>query len=304
VTGATVDAWMQHLPAGFGSDPKFDSLRHWVPGVLTGPEIPVEVTVEAMDRAGVGIGLLCSWWGPQGPLITNNEVASMVARYPDRFRGVASVDLHRPLDAIRELRRCVRDLGFIALRVVPWLWGLPPDDRRYYPLYAECVELDIAFCTQAGHAGPLCPSEPGRPIPYLDHVALEFPELRIVAGHIGYPWTAEMISLATKYPNVFIDTSAYKVSRYPDELVTYMRGHGRSKVLFGSNHPAWPAADCLLALADLDLGEEARDLFLHVNAERVFRLAPAPQLDGGKRGSPPGAGQRGVVTDRGGLVGL
>ena len=74
-----------------------------------------------------------------------------------------------------------------------------------------------------GHTGPLCPSEPGRPIPYLDHVALEFPELRIVGGHIGFPWTAEMISLATKYPNVHIDTSAYKASRYPTELLDYMR---------------------------------------------------------------------------------
>ena len=92
----------------------------------------------------------------------------------------------------------MRDLGFRALRVVPWLWNLPPSDRRYYPLYAECVQLGIPFCLQVGHTGPLCPSEPGLPIPYLDTVALEFPELVIVGGHIGYPWTAEMISLATR----------------------------------------------------------------------------------------------------------
>jgi predicted TIM-barrel fold metal-dependent hydrolase len=40
----------------------------------------------------------------------------------------------------------LRQLGFRALRVVPWLWDLPPSDRRYYPLYAECVELGIPFC--------------------------------------------------------------------------------------------------------------------------------------------------------------
>jgi len=159
---------------------------------------------------------------------------------------------------------------------VPWLWNLPPSDRRYYPLYAECVELGIPFCLQVGHTGPLCPSEPGRPIPYLDTVALEFPELVIVGGHIGYPWTAEMISLATKYPNVYIDTSAYKSSRYPRELVDYLRGHGRHKVLFGSNHPAWPAADCLRDLASLQLDDETAQLFLHGNAERVFGLAGAP----------------------------
>jgi uncharacterized protein len=271
-----IDAWMQHPSAVFLADPMFDSLRQWAPGQLDGGEVPIEATVAAMDAAGVQTGMLSAWWGPQGPLISNDAVAAIISRYPDRFAGVAAADLAHPIPAVRELRRCVRELGFKALRVVPWLWGLPPSDRRYYPLYAECVELGIPFCLQVGHTGPLRPSEPGRPIPYLDTVALEFPELVIVAGHIGYPWTAEMISLATKYPNVYIDTSAYKASRYPRDLVDYLRGHGRRKVLFGSNHPAWPAADCLRDLASLGLDEETAQLFLHGNAERVFAL-PSPQ---------------------------
>ena len=271
-----VDVWMQHPNRAFLTSPMFDSLRRWTHGGLPEGDLPVEKTCSVMDAADVRIGLLCAWWGPQGPLISNDEVASIVARYPDRFVGVASVDLARPLDAVRELRRCVYDLGFRALRVVPWLRGLPPDDRRYYPLLAECVDVGIPFCTQVGHTGPLCPSEPGRPIPYLDHVALEFPELVIVGGHIGYPWTAEMIALATKYPNVYIDTSAYKATRYPPELVDYLRGHGRWKVLFGSNHPAWPARDCLEGLGELGLDDETTALFLHGNAERVFRLPTAP----------------------------
>ncbi len=269
-----IDAWMQHPSAEFLANPMFESLRRWARGQLPGGhEVPAEATVAAMDAAGVRTGMLCAWWGPQGPLISNDSVAAMIAGHPGRFAGVAAVDLARPMDAVRELRRCVTGLGFRALRVVPWLWNLPPSDRRYYPLYAECVELGIPFCLQVGHTGPLCPSEPGRPIPYLDTVALEFPELVIVGGHIGYPWTAEMISLATKYPNVHIDTSAYKASRYPRELVDYLRGHGRRKVLFGSNHPAWPAADCLADLDRLKLDDEATDLFLHGNAERVFGLA-------------------------------
>ena len=210
-----VDVWMQHPSKTFLAQPVFDSLRRWSHGGLPDVEIPLEATIQAMDEAGVRLGLICAWWGPQGPIISNDEVAGFVRRHPDRLVGVASVDLYRPMDAVRELRRCVRQLGFRALRIVPWLWNLPPDDRRYYPLHAECVELGIPFCLQVGHTGPLCPSEPGRPIPYLDHVALEFPELKIVGGHIGYPWCAEMISLATKYPNVYIDTSAYKVRRYP-----------------------------------------------------------------------------------------
>jgi len=267
-----VDAWMQHPSVEFIRDPIFDSLRRWKPSPWSEEAQPVEVTLRAMDEAGVSVGLLCAWWGPSGPIIANDEVAKLCAAHPGRFVGVASVDLHRPMDGVRELRRCVRDLGFKALRVVPWLWGLPPDDRRYYPLYAECCELDVTFCTQVGHAGPLCASEPGRPIPYLDHVALEFPELRIVGGHVGVPWLAEMISLCTKYPNVFVDTSAYTVARYPAELVAYLKTNGRRKVLFGSNHPFWPAADCLTGIADLGLDDTVQRLFLTENARTAFRL--------------------------------
>jgi uncharacterized protein len=182
------------------------------------------------------------------------------------------VDLRRPVQAVRELRRAVRELGFVAVRVVPWLWGLPPNDRRYYPLYAECIELGVPFCTQVGHTGPLRPSETGRPIPYLDDVALEFPELTIVAGHIGYPWTEEMIALARKYPNVYIDTSAYTARRYPHELVSYLADGGRRKVLFGTNYPMITADQALHDLDRLSLDEEARALFLAGNAARVFSL--------------------------------
>src|SRR4051812_3414284 len=51
---------------------------------------------------------------------------------------------------------------FVGVRVVPWLWDLPPNDRRYYPIYAACVEAGVPFCTQISHTGPLKRSETGR----------------------------------------------------------------------------------------------------------------------------------------------
>jgi predicted TIM-barrel fold metal-dependent hydrolase len=79
-----------------------------------------------------------------------------------------------------------------------------------------------------------------------------------------------MISLATKYPNVYIDTSAYVAHRYPAELVAYMRGHGRRKVLFGTNYPMITPAQALRRLDELGLDDEARGLFLGGNASRLF----------------------------------
>lgn len=115
------------------------------------------------------------------------------------------------------------------------------------------------------------PSEVGRPI-YLDQVALDFPELVIVAGHIGYPWTDEAIAVATKHPNVYIDTSAYTADRYPPALVDYLKHHGRKKVLFGSNYPMITPAKALAGIDTLALPPEVQADFLDGNARRVFNL--------------------------------
>lgn len=267
-----IDVWMQHPTMRFINHPMFESLRRWTGIEKATGDLPIEFTIDAMNQAGVARGLVCAWWGPQGALISNEEVAGIVNRYPDRFIGIASVDLYRPMEAVRELRRCIRDLGFRGLRIVQWLWNLPATDRLYYPLFAECINLGVPVCLQTGHTGPLCPSEPGRPIPYIDQVAIDFPELKIVCGHIGYPWTTEMIAVATKHPHVFIDTSAYTSKRYPEELIHYMKTNGRKKVLFGTNYPMILPGKCLQDLDALNLDEEVKALFLHQNAKRIFAL--------------------------------
>lgn len=271
----TIDAWMQHPTVRFSQHEMFASLRRWTGQQPLVEELPIAATVAAMDQAGIAFGILTAWHAPrEGPLISNDEVAGWVAEHPDRFAGLAAVDLDTPMDAVRELRRCVTELGFKGLRMLPWLWEAPTTDRRYYPLYAACVELGVPFCTQVGHTGPLRPSETGRPIPYIDQVAIDFPELIIVGGHIGYPWTEEMIAVARKHENVYIDTSAYTSKRIPSELVAYMRTRGgRHKVLFGTNYPMILPQAALADLDALELDDETRGLYLAGNARRVFAIA-------------------------------
>jgi len=266
-----IDAWSQHPTLRHLQDPIFDSLRRWTKAPAPTAELPLSATLAAMDQAKVAKSLICAWVAPRKVMISNDEVAGFVAQAPERLVGVGSVDISRPMAAVRELRRCVRELGFKAIRVLPWLWEVPPTDRRFYPVYAACCELGVPFCTQIGHTGPLMPSEVGRPI-YLDQVALDFPELTIVGGHIGYPWTDEAIAVATKHENVYIDTSAYTARRYPPALVEYLRGHGRGKVLFGTNWPMISPAQALDGLDALGLDDEVRALFLGGNAQRVFGL--------------------------------
>lgn len=228
--------------------------------------------VAEMDRAGVQTLMLSAWHRPGMSIFSNDLIAEMVAEFPDRFVGVAAVNLEKPVEAVREMDRAVRQLGFKALRIVPWLWKLPPNDKFYFPLYVKCIELDIPFCTQVGHTGPLMPSETGRPVPYLDEVALVFPELKIVAGHIGHPWTDEMIGVAWKHENVYIDTSAYLPRYYPPQLLHYLKTYGQDKVLFGSNFPQLSLEKCVQQVKELGLADDIKAKFLFQNARRVFKL--------------------------------
>ncbi len=235
--------------------------------------IDADAMIDLMDCAGVEQALVTTWHDGESWRNSNQQVRGMTRQFPDRIVGVAAVDVDHPARAVDGLRRAVQEWGFRAMRLVPWLWNRPPNHKQYYPLYAACVELKIPVCTQVGHTGPLAPSETGRPIPYLDEVARDFPELSIIGGHLGYPWVDEMIALASIHPNVYIDTSAHLPRYYPPQLIEFMKTTGREKVLFATNFPMLDFEQCIAQVRHLDLPADVRQAFLRDNARGVYGLS-------------------------------
>jgi len=227
-----------------------------------------------MDRVRIGYGFLTAMITPAGG-ITNDDVASLRDQHPDRFFGVAAVDPRRIMPALAELDRAVNELGFIALRLETFMWEMLPTDRRLYPLYARCAELDIPVCLQIGNTGSFWSSEPGRPL-HLDRIALDFPELTIVGGHIGWPWTAEAIAIAWKHPNVFIDSSAHLPRHFPPEFLHFAKTFGRTKVMWGTDYPLLDLEKTRVQVDELDLEPDVARAFLFDNAQRVFKLPVDP----------------------------
>jgi uncharacterized protein len=268
----TIDVWAQIPTERMARAPWLAPLLRWVGGAASAFATTPQLTLAAMDAGRVDVAFLSAWYGPEGTLISNEEVAAQIEVAPTRFRGLASADLRDPMGAVRDLRKWVDGKRFVGVRVVPWLWDLPPNDRRYYPIYAACVDLGVPLCTQIGHTGPLRRSECGRLIPYLEDVLIDFPELTVVGGHTGFPWLDELTTLTIKFPNFFVDTSAYTVRRLPPGFVTYMRGIGASRVMFGTNWPMIGHAKALEGLDALGVSAEQCDAFLSGNARRAFKL--------------------------------
>lgn len=269
---SVIDVWGQIPTTRLASAHWMESLLRWTgrSGELLTPTW--EETVQAMDEADVDIMFLSAWHGPTGPLVSNADMLASVEAAPDRFRGLIAPDLTRPMEAVRQIRDLAQHENIVGVRVVPWLWNLPPNDRLYYPVFTACVDAGLPFCTQIGHTGPLLRSEPGRPIPYLEDVLLDFPELKVVGGHLGFPWVNELVTLAFKYPNFYVDTSAYALNRLPHEFVQFMKAAGRGRVMFGTNWPMLSPKHCLKGLEQLTLDPPLQDAFLQGTARKVFNL--------------------------------
>jgi hypothetical protein len=259
-----IDVWTQHIKATPpGVNPEGENVfRNY--GMLDVFHHGTDFArmVETMDRHGVRTALMAG---------DNEAVAAAQDTYPGRIFGQYHADPTRIMKAVRELEHYVRDRGFVALRIEPFMWRKVPTDRVYYPLYAKAAELGVTLQTQVGHTGPLFPSETGRPT-YIDEVALDFPELRIVCGHIGWPWTEEMIAVAWKHKNVWIDTSAHVPRHYPPAFVHFLRTFGKDKVCFATDYPLLQWERVLGELDALELPPEVRRCFLHDNAVRAFNL--------------------------------
>jgi predicted TIM-barrel fold metal-dependent hydrolase len=246
--------------------------------ILTG--LSLEQYLERMDRAGIDmVFFTASKSGLKGTPASHHvpykAVAAAVEKYPDRFRGLAGIDPSEGMAGVRALEDAVRNMGFVGAHLYPHWFGLPPDDRKYYPFYAKCVELDVPIQMQVGHCLVYTPSTPlksvGRPI-LLDTIACDFPELKLVGIHTGWPWVEEMISVAWKHKNVYIGSDAYSPRYWKPEFVHFINSWGTKKVLFGTDFPIVDFERATREIGELDIKPEARENLLWRNTKSLYRL--------------------------------
>ena len=204
--------------------------------------------------------------------IQEEEVHEVVKLFPDRLVGLCGFNPLEKMDGVRRVERAVRELGFKGVYIHTYGFGIPLDHRLYYPLYAKCVELGITVSMQVGHSAEHMPNELGRPI-HLDNVALDFPELKLIGAHTGWPWTEEMISLAWKHENVYLGIDAHHPKYLEPTVVHFMKTRGQNKVIYGTNYPAVfhkDSIDCIRN--DLELSDKVIEKVLRGNATRVYGL--------------------------------
>ncbi|MCW2544915.1 MAG: amidohydrolase 2, partial [Frankiales bacterium] len=205
------------------------------------------------DAAAAGVDVLVVHaeyeYGDIAPAL-NDAVAQFVQQPAMVGFGTVPLDGRRARDLYREVDRC-HSLGLRGLNLQPAFFDRSIDDRELYPVYARAEELGLIVALHTGvhysRARYLDHEQPLR----LDRVAVDFPDLRLVACHAAWPWTGELCAVARRHPTVFLDVGAVR-PRYVGEQDTgwaplrrFMDTVLREQVLFATD---WPVASPATAL--------------------------------------------------------
>ena len=240
------------------------------------PTLNIDGALAELDRTGCDAAVLAcvKMWSYRShhKLIMDmpeEVVAEAVQKGGGRFIGGAGYNPFRIDDSLRRIETFVRDHGFRYVYFHPMTFGLAPNDRRCYPLYAKCAELGIPVGLQVGHSAEPLPSNVGHPM-LADDVAIDFPDLKINLSHTGWPWTGEFISMLWRHPNVYGDISAYFPKSLDPELVRAMDRQIRHKVMIGSN--GLDLKRCVEELNELPLRDASKERILRQNAVEFLGL--------------------------------
>ena len=246
-----------------------------------GPEMltsrPVEDLLAEMDETGVDRGILTGTpvgrdSGEFGPMSVS---ATTALEYCTRSNGRLRLGLQaETVERITRFTGLIRELagsGDVALvRLIPSALGVAIDDRHLYPVYATCEELGLPVSVNVGIFGPHRASKYQDPL-LVEDVLLDFPDLRLIGGHMGHPWEKLLIRLMMKYPNLSLMTSAFRPKYIEPEIISFMNSsRGRDKLMFGSDWPILTLRQVVPEARALPLEPPSRAGYLGGNLARLL----------------------------------
>jgi predicted TIM-barrel fold metal-dependent hydrolase len=234
------------------------------PDVISPDDDPVQWVVDRMDAFGI----------EQAMVGLHDNGIRAKAEHPGRFHLMTRADPNVGVDGLRRLSRAKDEHDIVAAMTFPsgTIPQVAVNDKKMYPIYMRCVELDIPICINGGIVGPRLPSWP-QYVEHFDQVLYDFPELTMVMMHGGEPWTALAVKLMVKWPGLHYMTSAFAPKHYPTDIIDYANTRGADKIMFCGYFPAGLTLERQFAeLPNVPFNDEVWPKFLRDNALRVFKL--------------------------------
>ena len=214
------------------------------------------------------------------PPCSNEYVAKMRDANPGVIlQAWAAVDPLKGEAAIQEAKKAIGKLGMLGFHFHPIMGHFSVDDRRLYPLWETINELRAPVMIDVGTTGMGAgtPGGLGAIIRHahpsaIDQLAADFPNLSIIAGHPGWPWTEEMIAVALHKGNVSWELSGWAPKYFPDALKRDIKGRLQDKIMFGSDYPSIAYERLFREWQELGYSDKVMEKIFHGNAERILGL--------------------------------
>jgi hypothetical protein len=217
------------------------------------------------------------------PVISNDYVAGLVKKYPDVFiAGWAMVDPWKGRMALDEIERSIKELKLIGVKFNQSVQKFRVNDPYFVSVWKLCQQLKVPVLLHggttvlgAGAAGGMgVHLDYARPIPDIDDLAAEFPELRIVVVGVGHPWTAQFTALTRHKTNIYRVCSGMWPSEYPEEMMYELNRRLTDKYMMASDYPFFPLRELLEQHAQVDYRIKGdlnmRENVLYKNALEIF----------------------------------
>lgn len=234
-----------------------------------------EAFIKMLDEADISYACIGT-----GRFASIEHTAELAGKYPQKLIPWCRIKPRSGMDGLNKLEQAVTELGIRGLEVSTFRDRLYANDPQYFPLYAKCVELDIPariYCTM-NYATDRA-MDLGRPL-YLDAVARSFPQLKIIAGLGGWPWVPELVGLARRHPNIYIDFAAHrpKYLAQPGSGFEMLLQFGNTllqdRVLFASSWMTLglPMKQIVQEVLDLPLKETVKKKWMYENAANLLKI--------------------------------
>ncbi len=229
-----------------------------------------ENIIRAMDKYGVDVACLLpesmmDTTGYSSRWCTNGDAWKAVQTHPDRFiiePNLSPIKQRGVKNAIWEMEYWM-DKGAKIFK-----YYSPEDtymnDPELWPFYKRAEELGAVLCMHTGFSWvPPGKSKYCHPT-QLDDVARDFPGLKIVAFHMGYPYTDALNMVALGHPNVYLClsllvpwalTAPYKFAHILGEAIRFV---GPDRIIWGTDSAGYGAqiGAASLGLLDFQIPEE------------------------------------------------
>lgn len=231
----------------------------------------LDLWVDQLDRYNIAMG------GCGLSVDDPDEIFDRIADRSDRVFAHVRVNPHSGMKGIRRLTdlatryKFIKSVALSPFAIYPFIH---PNSKEYYPIYAKCVELDLAVFINVGVPGPRIPSWMQDPM-HLDEVCWFFPDLRVVMRHGGEPWEDMCVKLMLRWPNLYYAPTAMAPRHYPKAIMHYLRTRGADKIMFAGYWPAFSYDEIFRQVGEFDLKSETWPKFLSGNARKAFNLPEA-----------------------------